>query len=201
MTIKSKYYIEKITVKQAMEMVIANHYLHRKAACTHAFGLFEISTHRMVGTITYGEPASPNVCRGICGEEERKNVYELTRLWIEDNTPKNVESFLIGNTLRKLDREIIISFAEFGVGHVGTVYQATNFLYCGLTEKRTNRIKIDGTTTKHNRHECMKKEDTVLVERPRKHRYIYFNANSKRKKYLFQKLRYEVKPYPKAVSV
>lgn len=41
-------------------------------------------------------------------------------------------------------------------------------------------------------------EDAVeWVERPRKHRYVYFNAPRKRRKELRSKLRYEVLPYPK----
>jgi 2',3'-cyclic-nucleotide 2'-phosphodiesterase (5'-nucleotidase family) len=42
-------------------------------------------------------------------------------------------------------------------------------------------------------------EDNVYrVERPRKHRYIYFNADKRRKKILAKKLKYKVRPYPKA---
>ena len=34
------FYIEQISYQQAMQMVIDNHYLHRKAPCSLAFGLF-----------------------------------------------------------------------------------------------------------------------------------------------------------------
>jgi hypothetical protein len=35
-------------------------------------------------------------------------------------------------------------------------------------------------------------------ERPRKHRYVFFNTTSKRRrKELLAKLKYEIKPYPK----
>lgn len=187
-------------------MVVTNHYLHRKAQASHAFGLFEIdgnndglfTTDKLVGCIIYGLPASPNVCRGICGEEYFGDVIELTRLWIDDCVGKNGESFLIGNTIKMLDEKIIISYSEPDYGHVGTVYQATNWIYTGLTEKRTNRVAMDGSTTKHNRHECKKKENTVLVDRPRKHRYIYFNADKRQKKELIKRLRYKVLPYPQA---
>ena len=56
---------------------------------------------KLVGCITYGLPASPNVCRGICGNEYFKDVIELTRLWICDSVGKNAESFLIGNTIKE----------------------------------------------------------------------------------------------------
>lgn len=198
MGLKELYETNPITSKEATEIVVKNHYLHRKSHVTSAFGLFEKETGRIVGVITYGIPASPRVAEGICGVDEKLNVLELTRLWIEDGTPKNAESFLIGNTLRLLDREIILSYSEIEVGHVGTVYQATNFLYLGLTEKRTNRVKTDGSTKKHNRHECLVKEDTMLVDRPRKHRYVYINTkNKRRRKEIIEKIRYRQQFYPK----
>lgn len=39
--IKENYHIEEIPYKLAMDMVIKNHYLHRKCPCSKAFGLFE----------------------------------------------------------------------------------------------------------------------------------------------------------------
>jgi len=190
----------------ANDMVEKNHYLHRKAQASFAFGLYEIDgestglfvSDKLVGCIIYGLPASPNVCRGICGEEYFNDVIELTRLWIDDSVGKNGESFLIGNTIKMIDKKIIISYSEPDFGHVGTVYQATNWIYTGLTEKRTNRVAVDGSTTKHNRHECKKKEDTVLVVRPRKHRYIYFNTDKWGRKTLLKKLKYKILPYPKS---
>jgi hypothetical protein len=200
MGIKSDYYVDEIAYKTAMYLLIEHHYLHRKASCSYAFGLIHKETKEIVGVITYGLPASPNVCRGICGKEEEKNVYELTRLWVKDEVPKNAESFLIGNTIKLLNKEIIVSYSEPEMGHVGTVYQATNFLYCGLTAKRTNRVKVNGENKKHNRHAAYDKEDTILVPRPQKHRYIFFNCNKKRKRELIKQLKYDIKPYPKKID-
>lgn len=205
MAIKEKYKIQKISSPIANDMVVRNHYLHRKAQASYAFGLYEIEgeknglfiSDKLVGCIIYGLPASPNVCRGICGEEYFNDVIELTRLWIDDCVGKNGESFLIGNTIKMLDKKIIISYSEPDFGHLGIVYQATNWIYTGLTEKRTNRVAIDGSTTKHNRHECKKKEDTILIDRPRKHRYIYFNTDKREKRELIKKLKYKILPYPK----
>ena len=196
-----------------MEVLVKNHYLHRKCPCTHAFGLFDSKTltwwgvPKMVGCITYGTPASRPLQKGICGKEEADNVLELTRLWVEDGTLKNVESFLIGNTLSSVDKEIIVSYAECAQGHLGIVYQATNWIYTGLSDKH-NMWHIEGTDGIHGRHlfdsyggiNKAKKnigDKMVRGERPRKHRYIYFNTNTKRKEKLLRKLKYPIKPYPK----
>lgn len=203
--IKENYYIKPITYQEAMKIIIEKHYLHRKAPCSFAFGLFEKATNRIVGCITYGTPSSATLRKGICGEDEKDNVIELTRLWIEDGVPRNAESFLIGNTIPLVNKEIIVSFAEIQQGHVGYVYQATNWIYTGLSAKRTNWT-IEGM----NKH-CQTIADKytsqelkeiygdkfTLVERPRKHRYVYFNCNKKRKKELLKKLKYPILPYPK----
>jgi hypothetical protein len=120
--------------------------------------------------------------------------------------PKNGESFLIGNTINKLDKEIVVSYADSSREHVGVVYQATNFIYTGLSAKFRDP-KIIGLEHQHhatyangltNKQVIEKFGDKVYwVERPRKHRYVYFNANPKRKKVLLGKLKYKVLPYPK----
>lgn len=208
MSIKNMYYIKEIDKKLAQDTHIREHYLHRKASCSYAYGLFEKKTDELVGVILYGVPASRPVQKGICGEEYAHLVGELTRLWIKDGTPKNVESFLIGNTIKKQGFKILVSYAECRQGHVGYVYQATNWLYVGLTDKHSIWY-IDGEeSNKHCRHLFdqlggINKAKEVLGDRmvkgcrPRKHRYIYFNCNKKMKKKLISKLKYKIQPYPK----
>lgn len=208
--IKDKYYIQRISYQDAMQIVVKYHYLHRPAPCSMAFGLFEKGSGLLVGCITYGVSSSSTLLKGICGEDEMHNVYELTRLWIKDGTPKNSESSLIGNTLKKLDKEIIVSFSEKERGHSGIVYQATNFLYCGLSAKFKDPV-VEGLENQHhatfahgmsNEQIREKFGDRVKwVDRPRKHRYVYFNARGGRKRELISKLRYPILPYPKNSGV
>ena len=204
--LKNNYYISEIDFQTAMDILIENHYLHRRAPYSHAYGLFEKDTNKIVGVINYGVPASSTLLKGICGEAEMHNVYELNRLWVDDDVPKNGESFLIANTMKLLDKEIVVSFADTSQGHIGIVYQATNFLYTGLSAQFFDYV-VKGKEHLHRATYAygmtvadMRKEfgeDNVYkVERPRKHRYIYFNANKKRKKELMKKLKYKVIPYP-----
>lgn len=207
-----EYRIERIPSTLANQVVVANHYLHRKAPASYAYGLFD--GQHLLGTIIYGKPASPSLCRGVCGPEETSRVIELTRLWIADETPKNTESFLIGRTLRMLPPEfdIVVSYAEIGAGHVGTVYQATNWIYTGLSDRHVD-YRIDGLQSgKHSRHlfdefggiEGAKKalgDRLIKTERPRKHRYVYFLGSPRRRRDLRKKLRYEIQPYPKREAV
>jgi hypothetical protein len=202
---KSYFIIKQINYKIAMNIVVENHYLHRKAPCSFAFGLFCKTCSNIVGVVVYGTPSSAPLRGGVCGLDEKDNVIELTRLWIKDGTPKNTESFLIGNTISKVNKEIIVSYAEIQQGHLGIVYQATNWIYTGLSAKRTNWT-IEGNdkhcqtiADKYTVVEIREKygDKFSLTDRPRKHRYVYFNCKPKRKKELLDKLKYKVKSYPK----
>jgi hypothetical protein len=183
---KILFFIEQVDYQTAMKIVIDNHYLHRKPPCSRAYGIFCNSCQKILGVVVYGVSCSNTLLRGICGEDEANSVYELTRLWIKDGTPRNTESYLIGNTLKLLDKEIIVSFSEIAQGHIGTVYQATNFLYCGLSAKFRDP-KVKGLEHQHHatyaRNMTMKQvkekygeENVYYVDRPRKHRYIFFNG-------------------------
>ena len=203
------YYIEQISYQQAMDLVVAHHYLHRKAPCSIAFGLFHKDDQlNCLGVVCYGVSPSSTLLKGVCGVEEWQNVYELTRLWVDDSVPKNGESFLIGNTLRLLDKEIIVSFADTSANLVGYVYQATNWFYTGLSAKFRDP-KVRGLEHQHHatyanglsNKEVIEKfgvENVYFVDRPRKHRYVFFNASKSRRKQLLKALRYPVLPYPKA---
>jgi len=208
---KVLFFVTEVDYKTATKIVVENHYLHRQAPCSKAYGLFCKQCNNIIGVVMYGVSCSSTLLKGICGKEEQSNVYELTRLWIKDGTPKNTESYLIGNTLKLLDKEIIVSFAEIQQGHNGTVYQATNFLYCGLSAKFKDP-KVKGLGHQHhatyaNRMTMQQvrdkygDENVYYVDRPRKHRYIYFNAKGRRKKELLGKLKYEILPYPKTQLV
>jgi hypothetical protein len=192
----------------AQQVVVKHHYLHRKAPCSQAFGLFD-DAGELRGVVMYGTPSSSSLRAGIAGKEHANNVVELTRLWIDDSTPKNSESYLIGNSIKHCAKEIVVSFADTSQNHLGIVYQATNWIYTGLSAKRTD-WQVQGID-KHG-HTWADKYTAVemrelfgerftLVPRSRKHRYIYLNAKGKRRKELMALLRYEQQPYPKTELV
>ena len=197
------YRILPISYTVAMGIIIKEHYLHRKAPCSVAFGLFK--DNNIHGVICYGTPSSASLRKGIAGLENTHNVIELTRLWVSDDVPKNGESYLIGNTLKLCGKEIVVSYADTEQNHVGIVYQATNWLYSGLSAKRTNwtiqgldkhcQTIADKYTSKQVRE--LYGDRFSLVQRSRKHRYIYINANKTRRKALLAQLKYQLQPYPK----
>ena len=212
---KTDWQIMPIPRSLALQIVIEKHYLHREAPCELSFGLFKtgfcsifMTRKDIQGVVIYGTPSSAPLRAGICGDSEKDNVIELTRLWVSDAVPKNGESFLVGNTLPLVSKQIIVSFADTAQQHVGYIYQATNFFYTGLSAKRTD-WKVEGIDThsqtladKYSAEKirALYGERFYLEERSRKHRYVFFNCSRKRKKQLLSKLNYPIKPYPKMAN-
>ena len=193
-----------IKSEEAVPWLLQKHYAKRLPMIMYAYGLYKDNI--LVGIVTYGLPGSPMVARGICGSEHEKKVLELNRLCLLNNE-KNESSFLVANSMKLLPKpSIVISYADTGQGHVGYVYQACNFIYLGLSVKRTN-WNIKGQEHKHNRHlaqgmtlDTLKNkhgDDFYYSERSQKHRYIFICGNKKQKKYLSSLLKYNIEPYPK----
>lgn len=88
----------------------------------------------MKGAMFYGRMAMANQWKRF--SDDRHKVIELRRLVCVDDTPKNTESFFIGNTLRIMKKiwnpdGIVVSYADKEYGHDGTIYKASNFKMVG----------------------------------------------------------------------
>lgn len=117
-------------------MFLNIHYARRWPSISYAFGLYH--EDELCGIVSYGSPPSSTLKRGITGEDYKADILELNRLCLLNNK-KNEASILVGRSLAMLPKDkIIVSFADISQGHVGYVYQATNFIYCGLSAKRTD---------------------------------------------------------------
>ena len=189
--------ISEIAYDEAVAFLLPRHYSGRKPVVSKAFGLIEDGVLQAV--ITYGKPASPSVCVGICGKEYSGNVYELNRMCRSDEYRKPLSHF-VSATLRMLKPLdwIVVSYSDTAMNHHGYVYQACNFLYTGTSAPHADKYVPDGSG--HNRHaeSFDVRKDEFSVERSIKHRYIYFCTKSKRlKKEWMNSLRYPVLPYPK----
>ena len=192
-----------VSAKEAEPWLLARHYAKRMCPISFAFGAYRDTV--LVGVVTYGTPASPHLCRGICGEEWSDKVLELNRLCCENTS--NVASILVGRSLRQLpEPSIVVSYADTAQGHVGYIYQATNFIYTGQTDSdrktpRGDRVAGIG----HSRHDGRMADGTVdkslgIVRRLPKHRYVFPCGTAKQRAQIRAALRYSIEPYPKGES-
>lgn len=190
--------VERISYDEAKPFVLNIHYARRMPCVQYAFGLFEGWLVDPVGVVTYGQPASPWLCKGIAGEENRKNVLELNRLvLLPEYNGGNYASFLVANSLKKLpNKTFVVSYADWGGWHhVGYIYQATNFLYTGMTQRRTDKYSESG----HARHYAEGEKRRQL--RTEKHRYVFLVGDKRTVRNMRRELRYPViSKYPKGES-
>jgi len=188
---QSEYEIRQIPFSETKYWILNVHYAKRLPSISYAYGLYRHD--EMVGMVSYGTPASPSLCKGICGEEHRSDVIELNRLVLRDNLP-NEASFLVSRSLKMLPTpKVVVSYADTAQDHAGIVYQATNWLFTGTTKPRTDMAGKDG---KHSRHHLG--DRTNRINRSAKHRYVYFIGTKKEKKVLRDALRYDINnQYPK----
>lgn len=202
MSIKDKYKVESIDTYLTKDWLLHKHYAKRIPSISYAFGLYE--NEILSGVLTIGKPPSPTLCDGVCGKSFSQYVYELNRLCVNDGLEKNVLSFFVSNTLKKINEKmVLVSYADTSQNHHGYIYQATNWIYTGLSDKRTEWKMINSNShsksicDKYTLEQLQNDERFILVERPQKHRYIYFIGNKYEKNLMQKNLNYKIEPYPK----
>jgi len=207
------YTVSRIEVKDTRDYLLNIHYAKRMPSISYAFGLFE--DDYFIGVITYGTPSSSPLRNGIAGEVNSHRILELNRLCLRENK-RNEASILISKSLNLLPKgSIVVSYADTSQNHLGIVYQATNFIYTGLSAKRTD-YKIRGLEHMHTQTIIDKFRDSddrigdikkfygdrfYVEDRPRKHRYIYITGSKTEKKQLLKQLKYKIEQYPKNYKI
>lgn len=221
------FYIDEMPKSVSKEMIVKNHYSKKFSKCTVALGLFnkkdslffEGDSDELIGTMTYGDPVGSNVCSSISPVISQGEVFELTRLWTRDDTPKNTESWFIGQSFYYLRKnyphiKVLISYADPAAGHKGTIYQATNWLYCPTGQIAGDyTVSFDGENFVHVRTlentygglglENMKKKlpkPFWIQKNSTKVRYIYILATGKEKKSILKTLKYKPNEYKKQLD-
>jgi len=206
--IPKKYSVRSIDNEQCKEWIIYKHYAKRIPPIEYAFGLFN-DFNILSGIVTYSTPISTHL-RSCFGN--RYKLMELNRLVINEGLGKNVLSFFVSQSLKMLPKPlVIVSYSDTAQNHNGYIYQATNFIYTGLSlpkkdyyvegmEKLHNGTIMDMSRGKDNRVEWLKEkfgDKLYMKERDRKHRYFFFLGNKRDKKEMMSILPYEIKSYPK----
>lgn len=209
--------VKDIPPKVAREYIATFHYSHiMPDSCKETYGGY--IGLKLAGIIAFGTGASNEAFTRLIPNIKLDNTRELIRLWSPDGMPKNTESKMISKALKMLPKNVklIISFADPFHNHIGMIYQATNFLYCGMTKPSKMLIDKDGTIfhvrtigsymRRHpelegmNHRQIMEKYGWKYVERNGKHRYIYLLGTKKEKKEMIKILKDKILPYPKTAE-
>lgn len=138
----------------ARAFVERHHYEHSFPAARLRVGLYRAG--ELVGVAVFSQPASQAALFAALPFAERG--VELGRFVLLDSVPANGESWFLARAfeLARGRFDAVVSHSDPHArrsqsgelvfpGHVGTIYQATNAVYCGLTPRRTRRVLSDGT--------------------------------------------------------
>jgi hypothetical protein len=224
----SKLSVRLISKDVAKDIIVNNHYSGIWTKVSYAIGLFHISNdahkffagvnEKLIGVACYGDPVGRHSGASISELLDRTEVLELTRLFVFDGYGTNIESWFVGKSFEWLREnaphiKALVSYSDPKVGHLGTIYQATNWIYQG------NKIRPNDSWSfkwseidewHHSRTSYVKygTNDPKIIQKmvtspfwikkePRKHRYVYILLSGKEKKKLFKSLKYPSLPYPK----
>ena len=193
-----------IAISVAKMFLVRHHYLHSMPGGTClAFGVF--LGRRLVGALTLG--VGPTNAHRLVDGAAPTDCLILTRFCLADQLPTNSESRVLGIVLRVMRRntsvKFLISYADPDQGHLGTIYQASNWLYTGLSEAmplydigdgkpRHSRSLSHAYGTHSVRHFQRHGVRVKLVPQAAKHRYIFFLDHTWRPRLLTPVL-----PYPR----
>lgn len=199
MSIKEKYYIERISKYSAKKLLDEYHYLHEEGSFRSGinYGLFEKDSKLLIGVIIFHTVSAKEIVKGCFGIPSYKldGFMELGRLCLNPHKyERNITSFFLSNSIKLLRKTqnvvALLTYAD-SEHHTGYIYQATNFKYYGLTSPKKDFfiLQEDGSYKKLQRGKC-KHLVGEWRDKSQKHRYlIIYDKNLK--------TIWEEKPYPK----
>jgi hypothetical protein len=209
MSIKEKYKVTSIDTFACKDWFLNKHYAKRIPMIEYSFGLYD--NNILVGVCSYGTTLAIGIRKIF-----NFHVYELNRLCVNEGLEKNVLSYFVSQTINLMPKTcVLLSYADMNQGHSGYIYQATNWIYTGLSAI-VKEYKVKGQEDMHSQtlfDKSKGKKDRVaylkmlygdklyMDYRPRKHRYFYFKGNKYEIKQMHKELKFEVEPYPKGENI
>jgi hypothetical protein len=170
---KRVFDIVEISKVDAYNFIRKYHYLgDAKFFSKYSYGLYISSV--LVGCATFTNPQGISTMKSWFGlPNSNQDVLELSRLCLlPELNGSNASSYLLGNSMRMLKGHAVravVTLAD-SIRHVGSIYQVCNFVYYGLTNKKTDFYCADGRVNPRGKTKDLR---GVWLPRTRKHRYCY----------------------------
>lgn len=156
-------------------IVEQRHYLRCWPAVVVARFALWLDDWRVVGACVFALPPTQTMQRygGM--------TWELARLWVDDELPRNVETWFIGKCVRWIkthrhDVTALVSYADPSAGHHGGIYRAANWTYDGMTDQERKSPRCDyvaGGRRFQRRTHIPEGLPFERIPRVSKHRFVY----------------------------
>ena len=208
----------------AKPVILKYEWLRTMGATDHQFGLY--FGEYLAGVICFGRTAGTKTAGSVCGPKFAHTVKILNRGACVHWAHPHSASFSIRRACHLMSEKgfhVFVAYSDTEAGEIGTVYQASNWLYCGPTNSteqfRTpdgkvrdarqvhclTRDRTGGTMrykrTRAEQKEMLLKQGCEFFDGTAKHRYIGLYGDRRIKRTLRRALRLEVLPYPKRPQV
>ena len=206
-------YIDWISKDVAKEIILQYEWLGTMGKAEYCVGLFS-PQQEPLGVACFGQ-ANGTKSHHICGEEHSKQAICLERGTCVHYAHEHAGSFLVANACKWIAKHtqyrIFFAYSDWEAGEIGTIYQACNWIYQGISPGRSQnyRMMIEdletgehfSTRTARNRGLYMPQLRSdpryVLRKHNDKGRYVWFEGTKKEKKYFRRKMKHPQQPYPK----
>jgi hypothetical protein len=179
---KRDYLVAPVSHARSAALIRTLHY-SRSCANTSVYshGIFRVSDHALVGAAVWlpppGRAANP-VARLL--DVDPLRVLSLSRLVVAPDVPTNGASFLLGGSIRIIDRDrfwrALVTYADPIEGHSGAIYRASNWTEAGISDETTRWIKegsiVSQKATRSRTVEEMIAAGAVRAGKSRKIRFV-----------------------------
>jgi len=132
---RKDYHVWDVDINTARHLVEELHYARGASnTATYLHGLFDIKG-QCLGAAWWIPPTKAAALATF--PSNWKGVLALSRLVVDPTVPTNGASFLLGASMRLIDRRrwpCLVTYADEWRGHKGQIYRATNWRYIGLTK-------------------------------------------------------------------
>lgn len=138
--------IRPIDQPRAVDFIERHHYsMGAPNTSVARHGLFCQSNGNLTGVALWLPPTKAAAVS--VDPENWRGVLSLSRLCLAHWVPTNGASFLLGGSMRMLDRDrwpTLLTYADTALGHTGAIYRATNWIHLGEVPGSDNWIDGDG---------------------------------------------------------
>lgn len=132
---KSDWFVRDVPLIIAQQLVAEYHYSKGGSnTATYRHGLFYKELDLCLGVAWWIPPTK--TAANYVWPQNWKGVLSLSRLVIHPCVPTNGASFLLGASMRMIDRDrwpCFVTYADERQGHTGAIYKATNWTPAGKT--------------------------------------------------------------------
>lgn len=220
---KNDYEVKEISKELALEMIQKYHYSNTLPKLNKHFIGFYLNDE-LVGVVTLGWGTRPlHTIKKIFPSLETKDYYEIGRMCMTEEMPRNSESQMISKLIKWIKQndpkvKVLFTWADGVMGKAGYVYQSCSFLYGGysLTDiylqdgikihpRQTKMLfvkdKNDKRKTIRPTYEQMQENNMIHI-RGRQFKYLTFLCSKVEKKHLLKECLIELNyKYPKNESL